>query len=668
MTGLGRVRRRVVLARASSDVTRFRGLVPAALAGALALVIALLWGEGPKALLAPGPLARPHAALACSSCHATAAAEDACASCHAEHPSRRRGHRELAAAGKLGCATCHDSHGDAAGLAFEPDGSVKLYGSGFERELAVSDRASPNPGSTTLVPLVRERACASCHRLEAPRDPAAHCFAAGPNAARAAGFALCFDEHRQVAARGSGQAAARDAAVESARAVVRSQDLVLASFVVTAGSSALYVLFGVVVGFAALELGRRVARRRERSPEKTPIAANAVRRLPVIDASHCLGCDACVDACPYDALEVRRYVAVLARPDDCCGAGPCQESCPNGSLILRSDEAPLPGPVLSPEFESPERPGLFVAGDAGGGTLIRNAVRQGVAVAETIAARRAARSGRPELLDLIVVGAGPAGLAAALTAKARGLGVLVLEQASVAESIRRFSRGKLVLDTPAQDEAELPLFVADAPKEELLSRWLRSVRRAKLEVCEDARVVEVAKVGPEASAHFRVRVAAAAQTEREYRARNVLLAVGSRGTPRKLPVPVPGRLEAHVHYELSDARAFAGKRAIVIGLGDVAMETALALAAQPGTEVSVLHRGAGFNRGKQRNIAALSAAVARGRVKLWFRAEVECLEAEGLSVRVAGERRRLFFDAVFVHVGALPADELLEKAGVRRRA
>jgi thioredoxin reductase len=148
----------------------------------------------------------------------------------------------------------------------------------------------------------------------------------------------------------------------------------------------------------------------------------------------------------------------------------------------------------------------------------------------------------------------------------------------------------------------------------------------------------------------------------------VLLAIGSRGTPRPLPVPVPDTLESRVHYELSDARAFAGKRAVVVGLGDVAMETALALAAQPGTRVSIVHRGSGFRRGKQRNIDALSAAVARGRIEIWFRAEVECLETRGLVVEAAGERRCLPFDAIFVHIGALPAGELLRSAGLVLRA
>ncbi|HEY3497606.1 MAG TPA: NAD(P)/FAD-dependent oxidoreductase, partial [Polyangiaceae bacterium] len=329
-----------------------------------------------------------------------------------------------------------------------------------------------------------------------------------------------------------------------------------------------------------------------------------------------------------------------------------------------------PGPILSDMLEVPERPGLFLAGDVTGGALIRNAILQGTSVAETVAARsKPARPGRnaDPLFDLAVIGAGPAGLSAALRARERGLSVIVFEQASIAESIRRFSRGKLVLDTPSSDVAELPLWIADASKEQLLQRWERAVRSAHLDVREGARVL---CIEPEPSSvaagrrPFRVTVQDGAPLPVEHRARHVLVAVGSRGTPRKLPVPVPERLEPRVHYELSDARAFAGQRLIVVGLGDVAMETALALAAQPGSDVSVVHRGPGFRRGKRRNIDALSSLAARGRVELHFSAEVHALQQAGLLVNVGGAARNIPFDAVFVHIGTVPAHSLLRAAGV----
>ena len=645
-------RRRVELVAESSDVRRMRGLGVAALVGALALVAALVALDGPKQTLGPGPLARPHRALACASCHADRDPNAACTSCHAGQRSQRASHERLTARDALACSTCHGIHRSEQGIAFEADGRAFLFGPGFETKLESSTNL---PATTaTLVPLVPDASCASCHDRKDARDAAAHCFTPGGR------FSLCFDEHRRVGAASSTRPAARDAAVEATRVLAVAQRVRTASLVGTAGTSAFVVLFGLAVVLLALKF----ARRRAGPPRPLPSAQHAsVRRLPVIDAARCLGCAACVDACPFDALEVRRYVAVVARPDDCCGAGPCEQACPNGSLILRSDESPRPGPLLSERLEVPERPGLFLAGDVTGGALIRNAILQGASVAEGVAAR--SKPARAPLLDLAVIGAGPAGLSAALRARELGLSVVVLEQASVAESIRRFSRGKLVLDTPSTDGVRLPLWISDASKEQLLQRWQHSVRSARLDVREGARVTNLRAEETAMGARvYVVEVERGAEALEEHRARHVLIAIGSRGTPRKLPVPVPERLERHVHYELSDARAFAGQRLIVLGLGDVAMESALALAAQPGSTVTVVHRGAGFQRGKRRNIDALSALVARGRVKIFFHAEVNAVEPAGLVVSARGVTERLPFDALFVHIGTVPSNELLRRSGV----
>ena len=114
------------------------------------------------------------------------------------------------------------------------------------------------------------------------------------------------------------------------------------------------------------------------------------------------------------------------------------------------------------------------------------------AVAATRASARAISQG----VDLLVVGAGPAGLAAALTAKRLGISVELLEQASIAESIRRFSRHKLVLDAEAEADEELPLWIGDAPKEQLLKRWLLSVRTARLGIRERVRLVRLEARAP----------------------------------------------------------------------------------------------------------------------------------------------------------------------------
>jgi thioredoxin reductase len=147
-----------------------------------------------------------------------------------------------------------------------------------------------------------------------------------------------------------------------------------------------------------------------------------------------------------------------------------------------------PGAELPLErtLEVKGRPGVFLAGDVAGGSLIRNALRQGVAVARAVKERAPGDPRAEPIPDLVVVGAGPAGLAAALTAKELGLAAVVLEQATLVDSIRRFSRQKLVLDTGDDPEERLPLFIGDVHKEELVERWSYDVRRARLDLREAA--------------------------------------------------------------------------------------------------------------------------------------------------------------------------------------
>jgi thioredoxin reductase len=130
-----------------------------------------------------------------------------------------------------------------------------------------------------------------------------------------------------------------------------------------------------------------------------------------------------------------------------------------------------------------------------------------------------------------------------------------------------------------------------------------------------------------------------------------------------LDVPIVEAAVARVHYELSDARAFAGERVVVVGLGDVAMETALALAAQPGTRVTVIHRGSGFRRGSQRNIDALSALVARGKLRLVLGARIKRVGEAALELEIEGGDREVAYDSLFVHIGSVKSEALLRALG-----
>ena len=661
-TPVGARRRVAPRAEPTSDETRFRGFALALAVGALASVVALAVVVGPRSLGSPGPLARPHAlaGLECQSCHSAEPATRACGGCHGADRKLRPGHEALRADGAIGCATCHAIHRTEEGITLAAAGGALHWGSGFQQEVAtpVAFRTSE-----VSVPLVRASSCTSCH-ASVGSDPAAACL---PDAS---GYNVCFDEHRRAGSAAGGKAT-RDAAWQVAREI--AADVRPPARRPLPAFAAIFA--GLVACALTLVAERRVRRRRERRapvsarPSALELRAPERRRLPAIDPTRCLGCDACVDACPYDVLEVRRFVAVVARPDDCCGLTLCEQRCPNGSLVVRDvGEAPsgwVP-PRLSEDLQAETCPGVFLAGDLTGTALIRHAVAQGARAARAVA-RSLGEKTRAPGHDLVVVGAGPAGLSAALTARAAGLDVLVLEQGGVAESIRSFPREKIVFDASSEEPQEGPLWLAECSKEELVAHWERALRRAKLVIEERLRVERIRRT----SSGFELEASPADGERggaRRVRARRVLLAIGRRGTPRRLAAPVPAAMQPHVHYHLADARSFRGRSVLVVGLGDQALEAIAALAAQRDARIVVSYRGDGFRRGKRRNIDAVERLVASGRVRMIWQSEVARIEPGAVVLVASAAQIRVECDAVLALIGSLPAEDLLESLGLVPRA
>jgi thioredoxin reductase/NAD-dependent dihydropyrimidine dehydrogenase PreA subunit len=604
---------------ASSDVLRFRGVIAAVIVAAVsAITIVALAVDSPGS---PGPVSAPHRSFECASCHAESDTSASCAGCHGGHGSTR--HSALFASGELRCASCHVGHGER-GVTFSPDGSAIVSGHDDVRA-----STSFRPSRSTYVPLVAIDTCAECHERTA-RDPISSCGTTD---------VLCFDEH------GSGREAAWEAARDIAIRTPRDDRPSYTPFFAIFGAA----MFGAIAFVIERRLRTRPPKREKRAA--LPVIADKVR-LPRIDTNTCLGCYACVDACPYDVLAIEQFVAVVIKPKDCCGLTLCEQVCPNGSLAITDGEVIEDRPNVSEALESIDRPGLYLAGDLTGAPLIRNAIAQGALAVRAIAGDLP----RGSEVDLVIVGAGPAGISAALEAKTRGLRYVALEQGSVAESIRSFPRGKLVLDQPIEMPAG-GLWLEQSTKEELLSKWTRIVRSEGLVIREGHRVTAIEREGE----LFVVR--AIAEREVTLRAKRVLLALGRRGTPRKLEVSIPEDAQSRVHYSVADARSHAGARAVIVGLGDVAMEAAIALARQPGTEVTLVARADSFARGKARNVTELERAIANGRARVIFAATI----AEVTTSEVAlSDGRRLPFDALFVMIGSLPPWPFLEAAGVRR--
>lgn len=633
----------------SSDVKRARDMLVAGIACAAGVLVFALATHATRGESSPGALSRPHvkAGLACESCHAPKNGSDdaraSCTGCHdaTAHASTRSGHARMRARGAMRCTDCHKAHGEGQTVAFEPSGAWIRSGGGAE---ITGQLAHGAPSAT--VPLVPLSACARCHDVSSRTDPIASCVGPGPDVAHRA--VTCMDEHKRA---GDGS---RFAAWSAAGEVARTTPWIERTREARAP-------WGFLAAGLAASGGALAFRNRRRAPKRAgdakPIAPATKKRLPMIDTSTCLGCHACVDACPFNVLEVEKFVAIVARPDDCCGVVSCQEVCPNGSLRIAEADAETPS-LVDERLQSVDVPGLWLAGDLTGMPLIKNALRQGAAAIDALASELPKKR-KDDALDVVIVGAGPAGLAASLRAKERGLRYATLDQATIASSIRAFPRHKLVYDQPLQIPVEGELWMKECTKEELLMQWMRVVRKHQLDIREQHRVTGIAREDE----LFTVR--AQSSSEVALRARHVIVAVGRRGSPRKLGVEIAKGAESRVFYHLADARTFEGQRVLVVGLGDAAMEAVVALASQPGTHVTVVHRGEGFARGKSRNVSEVQALAARKKIDLRFSTKVIEIGDPEISLEHGGEVERTRFDAIFVLIGGVPSWDLLAGAGVK---
>jgi thioredoxin reductase len=235
----------------------------------------------------------------------------------------------------------------------------------------------------------------------------------------------------------------------------------------------------------------------------------------------------------------------------------------------------------------------------------------------------------------------------------------VLEQATMAASIQSFPRNKLVFDQPMQLPVVGDLWLKEATKEELLVQWTRIARQKRIDIREQHRVIAFDRDDKKI-----VVRATHGDEEQLFETSHVVLATGRRGTPRRLDAPIAPDALASVSYSLADARTFAGKEVIVVGLGDSAMEAAIALARQPGCQVTVSYRGADFGRGKSRNVSEMKSLAARGKIRLELGSSVRRVDHRQLTLDIHGKPKILSFDAVLVMIGGTPSSELLSAAGV----
>lgn len=374
---------------------------------------------------------------------------------------------------------------------------------------------------------------------------------------------------------------------------------------------------------------------------------------PSIDPNRCLGSGACVRACPEgNVLGLIDGKAQLINPSRCIGHGACRVACHMDAitLVFGTEKRGVDIPNVSPDFET-NVPGLFIAGELGGMGLIRNAVEQGRQAVESIA--RLSGIGRGDDLDLVIVGAGPAGIAASLAATEKKLRFATLEQDSLGGTVAHFPRGKVVMTAPARLPIIGKVKFTEVSKEALLAFWQEVEREVGLTINYNERVDDVVAEGD----GFVIRT-----PKREYRTRTVLLAIGRRGTPRKLGVP--GEELPKVVYRLIDPEQYRGLHVLVVGGGDSALEAAASIADEPGTTVTLSYRSAAFNRAKEKNRQRVDAAAAAGRLQVLLESNVTAIEPERVVLEQKGAPITLANDAVIVSAGGILPTPFLKRIGI----
>jgi thioredoxin reductase/Pyruvate/2-oxoacid:ferredoxin oxidoreductase delta subunit len=375
---------------------------------------------------------------------------------------------------------------------------------------------------------------------------------------------------------------------------------------------------------------------------------------PWIDLSRCLGCAMCANVCPEKGvLGVSSGKALLIEAANCVGHGACKDACPTDAirLVLGTSEQGVEVPVLTPTFET-STPGIFVAGELGGIGLIRNAIAQGRQVIEAV--RRLDGIGRGEELDVVIVGAGPAGFAATLAAHEAGLRYRTLEQDCLGGTVARFPRRKLVLTAPVELPIVGAVHLRETSREALLELWQNTERETGIQICYQEKVSAIAL----SAAGFVV-----SSSGGEHRCRAVVLALGRRGSPRKLGAE--GEALAKVIYQLEDPADYRGQRVLVVGAGDSAVEAAISISDEPGSDVTLSCRGDGFSRAKPRNRQKIEQYERAGRVRVLRKSQVERVDEASVSVCSPDGHEHFGNDAVLVCIGGELPTGFLHAIGLK---
>jgi thioredoxin reductase (NADPH) len=381
---------------------------------------------------------------------------------------------------------------------------------------------------------------------------------------------------------------------------------------------------------------------------------------PIIDHARCLVCATCVNACPERSKNVLGIIhgkAHLVNPTHCIGHGACKTVCPFDAieLVFGTEKRGVDIPQVDENFQT-NVPGIYIAGELGGMGLIRNAVTQGVEAVDSICKLDSVKKGDGKangVIDLVIVGAGPAGIGASLAAKDKKLNFVTLEQDSIGGTVSHYPRGKIVMTAPVVLPIIGKMHFKETTKEALMDFWGDIISKAGLEIKDRERVesVEAEKAG------FHVKTSKA-----EYHTRAIILAIGRRGTPRTLDVP--GEEQTKVVYRLIDPAQYKNQHVLVVGGGDSALEAAVSIAEEEGTTVTISYRSEAFSRAKEKNRMKIADAEKSGRLRVLLKSTVKQIERDKVVINTDDEELCLDNDAVIVCAGGILPTGFLKSLGI----
>ena len=413
-----------------------------------------------------------------------------------------------------------------------------------------------------------------------------------------------------------------------------------------------------VVGYLK-RLKKAEARAREAAEKGKLFSEGPKAQHPHIDSNYCIGCGTCTSVCPEgDVLAMIAGKAVIVNGHTCIGHGLCADACPVGAItmVMASPSMAADMPHLSPEYETTV-PNLFIVGELGGLALIKNAVNQGRDCIDTIVARLKSTGSAqtiPGIYDVLIVGAGPAGISASLRAIENKLNYLTLERDEVGGTVAKYPRQKLVMTSPV----EFPMYgkfnKMQLSKEHLLSFWDMILNRADFNVSTGEKVEDIKKDDN--------GILSVVTATNQYRARAVILALGRAGEPRKLGVN--GEELPKVMYRLIEADHYINKKILVVGGGDSAVEAAMGLANQTGNQVTLSYRSERFSRIKERNAKRIEDCMRSGKVRVLFNSNPVEFKPESVIIDVSGARQEIANDFVWIFAGGTPPNAFLKKIGV----